>query len=283
MSQRVIKSRKQFFIGPPPFGDDPTPPTPDRVKACMMVMPPRPPAPMLTGYVWIGKPISGSMPGVGLTLIINPRRTAPQPPASVLSGRVMLSSPNPRHAWSFPPAFRLYNQATGEIIADIQPGDRTLDLTGILPDGQWTLGLTRVDVYGNESIKATIRTRMSGGAASAGVISPTRTRARIEAAGVVVIGWDAIPADGQADAVSFELASVQDPDTILATVTQGETRRYSYTLTAGHGQTVRLMVRSVGEDGARSVWVPMPVVVADAQGPQPPELVPTPPPPPAPS
>jgi hypothetical protein len=234
---------------------------------------------MLTGYVWIGKPISGSMPGVGLTQIINPRRTAPQPPQSALSGRVVLSSPNPRLSWSFPPAFRLYNQTTGEIIADIEPGDRVFDLAGLLPDGQWTLGLTRLDVYGNESIRATIRTRMSAGEATAGVISPTRTTARIEAAGVVVIGWDAIPVNGQADAVSFELASVQDPETIIATVVQGEVRRHSYTITAGHAETVRLMVRSVSGDGARSVWVPMPVVVADGQGPQPPELIPSPPPP----
>jgi len=271
MSQRVIKSRKQFFMGPPPFGDDPIPPVPDRVKACMMVVPPRPPAPVLTGYVWIGKPLSGSMPGVGLTVIINPRRMAPQPPAHALNGRVMMSLPNPRLSWAYPPAFRLYNQTTGEIIADIEPGDRALDLTGILPDGQWTLGLTRLDVYGLESTRAIIRVLIGSGSASSGMVKPTNTTARLQAAGVVVYTFDSIPVDGLSDPVSFEVAHVSDLSTVIATITQGPVRRLTYTYTGTHGQTVRLMVRSVGAGGARSVWVALPVMVADAQGPVAPE------------
>lgn len=187
-----------------------------------------------------------------------------------------------RQVFDYPPLWRLWDTVRGHTLIDIDPAVTEFDLTSLLPAGMWTLGLTRVDVYSNESDPATIEIEIDGaGAATTELVDPTNVYAEPLAAGAVRLTFHAVqpatPASGSAQqvmATEFEVADAADLGTILATITRGGRSVIREDLTGfTHGQQVRLRVRSTDAPGsATGPWIKANTVAADAQAPPTPGL-----------
>lgn len=174
--------------------------------------------------------------------------------------------------------FRLYDQATGTMLLAIPGSLRTADISGLVNEGGHTLGLTRMDKYGNESDAddAEIAVEYDGaGDAEAEMVAPEIVNVRAAASGYVEMVWQAPNVDGeQIDATEFEIVDASDTGTVLATVPAAGAREWTQQVGPfTHGRTMRLMIRSSDGVSAYSPWVSAEPVVADAQAPQAPVIV----------
>ncbi len=183
------------------------------------------------------------------------------------------------------PSFALYDQAAGRVMAYIDPDARTFDLSTLgLGEGEWTLGLSRINAYGCESTHTTVAVSIdAGGNPTVNLLPATDLRTWPTDGGNIAVSWIARDLDGQYQrAAAYEIAEApgsNGPVTVLATVTAG--KRGAFELEVGpfsHGQTVRLMVRASDGDasggGGRGEWVAAPPAVADAAAPSVPALEP---------
>jgi hypothetical protein len=179
---------------------------------------------------------------------------------------------DPLYGFSFPrEGFPVIRNDSGELVAVDLPGATvSIDLTGLLPAGSWTLDLSRCDKYGNTSADAQIMCEVDGdGVAHPVLRAPETIDAEPRAAGAVLLRWSIEPATlGRQTAAEYEVAEVGAPEAVLATVTATQATVSGF----GHGETVRLMVRGV-DGGTATPWVYAPPVVADTTGPAAPEMV----------
>lgn len=184
-----------------------------------------------------------------------------------------------------PPGMRLYDQATGYLVAveppPVSPATAfAFDLDGLLAEGSYTLSVSAVNLYGCESEVETIGVEVgSGGSVDQGMIQPTNVYAEVLAAGLVAIGWDAIEDltsdTNQLKPVAFEVAEAGDLATILSTISYRNTRIHRDDVGPfANGTTVTLGVRSSDGvvAGVRGPWVYASAVVADSVGPATPDI-----------
>lgn len=195
--------------------------------------------------------LASASPGVALvTVSTTSPRAAPPPPYYVL-----YSDGAPFRI--IPGAATTFNLSTGPALAD----------------GVHTLGLTRVDAYGNESSAATITTHVSSGTAALGLVTPQRVIATRMAGGVVRLTWLSVPDATHAQPVEFELSDASAPSTIIATITAGSSMSYTADVTYSDGATAALRVRGSNGAGRVTDWIAANVVVADADPPPVPVIV----------
>jgi len=180
------------------------------------------------------------------------------------------------------PMFRLYLLRDGVepvFWRAYDPADRSLALSGLdLPDGDFTLALTRVDQYGSESdpLDALIAISAAGGVAVPRLARAERLQAVAVAGGDILLTWLVKSQNGETLPPRWQIALASDPDSIL--LSRAGVRGGLVSATVGpyaDGQTVELAVRAAREDGSSlpgAPWQNFPAVVADAAGP-PPELV----------
>ncbi|MFG0251206.1 MAG: hypothetical protein ACF8OB_20160 [Phycisphaeraceae bacterium JB051] len=151
-----------------------------------------------------------------------------------------------------------------------------LNLEGLFPKGLWTLGLSYVDQYGNESSQAMIEVEFDS---DGHVISQLREIDTIEAAPVAggYIALIITLEDKQAwhrDPTGFEVFDTAS-QSVIGTITAPGNGAYITEATAGpftHGQTKRLKVRPYDVSGY-GVWSDAPSVVVFALGPVAPVVV----------
>lgn len=173
--------------------------------------------------------------------------------------------------------FRLYDAASGTLLRIIDgEAPYTSDLSAIFAAGKWTLGLTRVDVYGTESEMATLTITVGGGGTiTQELVVPALVRARPLASGEIELRWISANTTDQLDPTEFEIAEQSDLGTILDTIAANGER--SFTATLGpftDASTVRLAVRPSDGASMRGEWVGADAVVADSEGPPMPDVIP---------
>jgi hypothetical protein len=172
------------------------------------------------------------------------------------------------------------------LLLTVPGSERSVSLGGLFAAGDWTLGMTRVDQYGNESDPddATISLEVDGGGnVATQLIDPSNVYVEAIAGGAVRVEFHAVqpmtPGSGAAQqvmATEFEVADAADLSTILATITRGNQTVIRETLAPGggfsHGQKVRLYVRASDGASNRGPWVAGNVVAADSEAPVVPQV-----------
>lgn len=150
------------------------------------------------------------------------------------------------------------------------------DLKGLLPPGEWTIARTYTDEYGSESDpdEMTVLVDEQGN-----VYTRLRELLAVEAeplaGGRIRVRWSLVKREKwMHDPVRFDLARVENLDNPLTTVNAaaGTTAYQAELGPFAHGQTVRLAVRAA-DDAQAGAWLEAPAVVADAEGPAPPQIL----------
>jgi hypothetical protein len=150
-------------------------------------------------------------------------------------------------------------------------------ITGMLPAGEYTLGISYIDQYGNESRLNTINVPFDGsGNVRVQFVSPFRVTATAIAAGYVTVTWFVQNVNQfQVQPAEYEIAEVGDLSTILDTVTATSSNNYTIDVGAfANGDTIGLRVRSSDGAGTYGPWVAANDVVADSVAPAAPTIVP---------
>lgn len=177
--------------------------------------------------------------------------------------------------------FRLYDQASGELGAELGADDRSFDLAALeLEPGQHVLELSAVNAWGGESERATLAVTINEDGAAVELTPATNLRTWPLAGSHVAVSW--IAASGATDQdyqrpATYEIGRLEGSSVaLLDEVAAGRVRQFEASVGPfADGETVRLAVRpSDGEpDGLRGPWVKAPASVAYAQPPETPEAV----------
>lgn len=120
----------------------------------------------------------------------------------------------------FGPVLPLFivTDVAGATIAIASDLDRSIDLTGVLPDGKHTIGIQRRDAFGSLSAREVINVEVVGGVVSAALFRPVRVKAIALAGGMIAVEWNHTNDPKQAILRKWEIVDAADTSAILATV-----------------------------------------------------------------
>ena len=180
--------------------------------------------------------------------------------------------------------FRLYTLNPTNLIDTLPSSPLTADLTGVFPEGESTVGLSRIDQFGTESDITELKISIDGsGEVSTKASNPSNLKIKDKGGGVIELEWLAVDLvslessgqnELQNDPTDFQVANSSDLSTILDTVAFVAKKSFYSSTVSGFadGENISLAVRS-RKSGANQEWILSQHIVVDAQSPEIPKIL----------
>lgn len=174
-------------------------------------------------------------------------------------------------------AFRLYDAANGTLLR-VLDGDEpySADIANMFAAGSWTLGLSRVDVFGSESDRTLLTVQAdSGGDVATQIVTPSVVRARPLAGGEIELRWISANTTDQLAPTEFEVAEQSSLGVALETIAANG--QASFAAVVGpfpNSATIALAVRATDGASRATEWVFADAVVSDSSAPPTPDVLP---------